>query len=136
LRSTLQTIAPHLEMLDGPDCPENVTGAAAVLHFFTRGISRDALKAAVADPTWPPAGVETRRVIRDVMKAFALTLDPARSERTNPPTLQREPRMDEGAPNGLGVFFGYTAGAQGLVPGGLDPRLHVVDDFFSFAITA
>ena len=48
--------------------------------------------------------------------------------------LQREPRIDEGAANGLGVFFGYTAGAQGLVPRRLDSRLHVVDDLLRFAL--
>jgi hypothetical protein len=49
-------------------------------------------------------------------------------------TLQREARIDEGAANGLGVFFGYTAGAQGLVPRRLDSRLHVLDDLLRFVL--
>jgi hypothetical protein len=38
-----QIIAPQLVMLDGPDCPENVTGAAALLHFFTPDMSRKSM---------------------------------------------------------------------------------------------
>src|ERR1700737_4910012 len=72
----------------------------------------------------PPSTEKSRKVPYKSMRAGRITL-----------ALQREARIDEGAANGLGVFFGYTAGAQGLVPRRLDSRLHVVDDLLRFVFT-
>lgn len=48
------------------------------------------------------------------------------------PLSQRKSRIDEGAADHLGVFFGNAAGARCVVPGQFDLLLHVVDDLLCF----